>query len=206
MNKENKITINNLLYALIFLVFGIFLLTSTDDLIGIVSKVLGGILVLIGIIKTIIFIYLKGKLGNYNLSKLIVGLAIIFFGTILILYSSAFSFAIRVIVGFWILFAGVNRVIFAISIKSVDRKGFYVYLVTSLLMFVLGIFLISGILDKIIGLFIIIYSIMEIVDYVYFKVKNKNYEGTTSVVESKKSTKKAKKGKVVDAIIEEEKK
>ena len=35
---------------------------------------------------------------------------------------------------------------------------------------------------------------MEIIDYIYFKVKNKNYESATSIVKSKKSTKKDKKG------------
>ena len=56
MNKESKISINNLVYALLFLVFGIILLTSTEDLITIVSKVIGGVLIVIGIIKAIIYI------------------------------------------------------------------------------------------------------------------------------------------------------
>ena len=50
MNKESKITVNNLIYALLFLVFGIILLTSTEDLITIVSKVIGGVLITIGMI------------------------------------------------------------------------------------------------------------------------------------------------------------
>ena len=74
MNKESRITVNNLIYALLFLVFGIILLTSTEDLITIVSKVIGGVLIVIGIIKAIIYIYMKGKLGEYSLSKLIVSL------------------------------------------------------------------------------------------------------------------------------------
>ena len=34
MSKENKITVNNLIYALLFFVFGMILLTSTEDLIS----------------------------------------------------------------------------------------------------------------------------------------------------------------------------
>ena len=175
MNKENKITINNLIYALLFLVFGIILLTSTEDLITTVSKVIGSVLIIIGIIKSIIYIYMKGKVGDYNISKLALGLAFICFGSLLIFFSGTLSFAIRTIVGIWILFSGINRIIFAISIKPIDNKGFLVYLLTALLMFVLGVLLISGIFDQILGLLIIIYSIMEIVDYIYFKVKSKNY-------------------------------
>ena len=210
MNKENKITINNLIYALLFLVFGIILLTSTEDLITIVSKVIGAVLIIIGIIKSIIYIYMKGKVGDYNVSKLALGILFICFGVLLILFSGTLSFAIRTVIGMWVLFAGINRIIFAISIKSLDNKGFLVYLITAILMIILGILLISGIFDQLIGLLIIIYATMEIVDYIYFKVKNKGYEeATDDTIKPTKKDKKIKrlrKGKVVDAIIEEENK
>jgi len=176
MKKENKITINNLIYALLFFVFGIILLTSTDDLISIASKVIGIILIIVGIIKSIIYIYMKGKLGTYKLSELIFGLLIISCGSLLLLYSNALSFAIRTIIGLWILFAGINRIILAISIKLIDRVGFRVYLITSILMVIMGICLLTGLVDKVIGLFIIGYSITEIINYIYFKTNNKDFE------------------------------
>ena len=43
--KENKISLNNLIYALLFLTFGIILLTSTEDLISIVSKFIGSAII-----------------------------------------------------------------------------------------------------------------------------------------------------------------
>jgi len=207
MKKENKITINNLIYALLFLVFGIILLTSTEDLISIASKIIGFILIIVGIVKTIVYIYMKGKLGDYKLSELIIGLLIISCGSILLLYSSALSFAIRTIIGLWVLFAGINRIVLAISIKSIDKIGFRVYLITSILMVLIGLCLISGLFDKIIGLFIIIYSITEIVDYVYFKTKNRYYEPKkkNNKEKNKNKIKRIKEPKVIDAIIEEEK-
>jgi len=208
MNKESKITINNLIYALLFLVFGIILLTSTEDLITIVSKIAGAVLIIIGIIKSVIYIYMKGKLGDYSTSKLAIGILFICFGVLLVLFSGTLSFAIRTIIGIWVLFAGINRIIFAISIKSVDKKGFLVYLITAFLMLILGVLLISGILDQLIGLLIIIYSVIEIIDYIYFKVKNKNYEEVKehiNTVKKEGKVKRLKKGKVVDAIIEEDK-
>ena len=209
MNRENKITVNNLIYALLFLVFGIILLTSTEDLITTVSKVIGAVLIVIGIIKSIIYIYMKGKICDYSISKLSVALAFICFGSLLIFLSGTLSFAIRTIVGMWILFAGINRIIFAISIKPMDNKGFLVYLLTAILMFILGILIISGILDQLIGLLIIIYSIIEIIDYIYFKVKNKNFVEVKESIKPAAKDKKLKrlaKGKLVDAIIEEDKK
>ena len=204
MGKENKITINNLIYSLLFLVFGVILLTSTEDLISMASKVIGIILIIIGITKSIVYIYMKGKLGDYKLSELIVGLFIICCGSLLLLYSGALSFAIRTIVGLWVLFAGINRIVLAISVKSIDKTGFKVYLITSVLMIIIGMCLISGLFDKLIGLFIICYSITEIINYIYFKTKNKNYENKSK--EKKKQTsklKRLKEPKIVDAIIEE---
>lgn len=205
MNKESRITVNNLIYALLFLVFGIILLTSTEDLITIVSKVIGGVLIVIGIIKAIIYIYMKGKLGEYSLSKLVVALLFICFGMLLIFLSGTLSFAIRTVIGIWVLFSGINRVIFAISMCTIDKKSFLVYLITSLLMIALGIVIITGVFDQLIGLLIIIYSVIEIVNYIYFKVKNKDFEEIIDKPAKKeKKLKILKKGKVVDAIVEDE--
>ena len=206
MNKENKITINNLVYALLFFVFGMILLTSTDDLISIASKVIGAVLMLVGTIKTIIYIYMKGKLGSYKLMELIIGLLIIGCGVVMFTYASALSFAIRTIIGLWVLFAGVNRIVLSLSIKSIDKTGFKVYFITSLVMILIGICLLSGLVDKVIGLFIIGYSITEIVNYIYFKTKNKDYmkKSNTKKEKTKKKYKRLKEPKVVDAIIEEE--
>lgn len=206
MNRENKITINNLMYALLFLVFGIILLTSTEDLITILSKIIGTILIIIGVIKAIIYIYMKGKLGDYSLSKLFMSLLFISFGLLLIFLSGTLSFAIRTIIGMWVLFSGVNRIIFAISMRDIDKNGFFVYLIIAFLMIILGVILITGIFDQLIGLLIIIYSAIEIVNYIYFKVKNKDIEEIKPKAKEKKNNKvkRLKKGKVIDAVIEEE--
>lgn len=204
--KENKISINNLIYALLFFVFGIILLTSTEDLISFASKIIGSILILIGIVKSIVYIYMKGKLGDYKLTELVFGLILICCGSLLIMYSNVLGFAIRTVVGLWVLFNGINKIIFSISIKRFDNTSFKVYITTSVLMVVIGICLLSGLVDKIIGLFIIIYSIIEIINYIFYKVKNKNYESTKAATNKtiKIKNKKLKDTKVIDAIIEEE--
>jgi len=60
MKRENKITINNLIYALLFLLLGILLLTRLD-LLSVASKLIGGVLIVIGIVKIIVYIYMNGK-------------------------------------------------------------------------------------------------------------------------------------------------
>lgn len=202
MERENKITLNNLLSALFFLVLGIILLTTKDNIISIVSKVIGGILILAGLVKSIQYIYMKGKLGDYSVKELVTGILVMCMGVLFILFSSTLGLAIRLIVGLWTLFAGINRLILAISVKSADKVGFRMYLGSSLIMIVVGIFLTSGLFDKLVGVFIIIYAISEIVDYVYSKVSEKK---DLKPKKENKTQKKLKNTKIVDAIIEEEK-
>lgn len=201
--RENKITINNLLYALLFLVFGIFLMSGTETVIGIISKIIGVVFIVVGIVKLVIYIYMKGKMGDYSISNLFLAFIYAFIGVIFITYSEALSLVIRVIIGLWILFNSINRIIFAISIKREMQDGFWVYLLSSIVMFISGILLITGIFSKILGLFVIIYALSEIVDYVYFKV---TYKETDAEKPKKKSNKKSKRiatKKTVEANYEE---
>lgn len=202
MKKENKININNLIFALLFFVLGVILLTSTDNLISIASKIIGLILIIVGLIKVIIYIYMKGKLGTYKLYELILGLLIIGCGILFFLYSYVLSFAIRNIIGIWILFSGINRIIFAISMKKQNKTDFKVYLIISLIMMIIGVCLISGFFDKLIGLFIICYSITEIVNYIYYRCKNKDLSSVSKNTD-KNAYKKLKNSKIIDAVIEE---
>ena len=200
--SENKLSINNLLYALLFLVFGIFLMSGTETIIGIISKIIGTVFIVVGIVKVITYIYMKGKVGDYSITNLFFAFLVAFLGVILIMYSEALSLAIRVIIGIWILFASINRIIMAISVKNQTKEGFLVYFISSIIMFASGILLITGVFSQILGIFVIIYALLEIVDYIYFKVTYKE----KNVKTEKKSNKKNKKitsKKTVEANYEE---
>lgn len=200
-NKENKITINNLLYAFLFLVIGMMLLTAEEGVLSIVSKVIGCTFITIGIIKSIVYIYMKGKLGNYKFINLLIGLIFITIGISFIVFSGTLDLAIRIIVGLWSIFAGVNRMIFAFAYKKYDKDGFKVYLITSSFMLALGIVILSGALSQIIGILIIIYSMSEIFNYIYYKIKNKDIPKSETLDEKLPALKN---DKVVDAVIEED--
>lgn len=201
-NKDNRITINNLLYALLFLVVGMMLLTAKESVLTMVSKVIGCIFITAGAVKTIIYIYMKGKMGNYKLNSLLIGLIFIAIGIAFIVFSGTLDWAIRVIIGLWTIFSGVNRLIFAFAYKKIDSEGFKVYLLTALFMIILGIVVLSGIFSKVIGLLIVIYAISEIYNYVYYKTKGKEMPSDDKV-ESKLPA--ISNNKVVDAVIEEDK-
>ena len=202
MNKEN-ITIKNLLLAILFLILGIVLLTTDNSLISIASQVIGVFFIVIGGVKFIKYVYMKGKFPTYTNIELIVSLFIICFGLFLLLFSNALALTIRLCVGFWTIFSGINRIIFSIGIKSQDKKGFIAYLLSSLIIITIGILLISGFVNKIIGVFIIIYSVIEIIDYIYYIISLKKNDNIKQDIKEKSNVKKLKGKKVVDAIIDE---
>lgn len=199
-NRENKITINNLIYALLFLVVGIMLIDRDETIITLVSKIIGCVFVIVGGVKAIIYIYMKGKLGNYRLNDLLVGLIFIAIGIAFIALSGVLDWAIRVIVGLWSIFAGINRMIFAFTYRKYYKEEFKVYFLTSIVMIVFGIVILSVSLSWVIGLFIIAYAISEIFNYIYYKAKGKDIPE-----DSKKESKlpALKNDKVVDAVIED---
>lgn len=199
MNKDN-ITIKNLLIAILFLILGIVLLTTEKSIISIASKIIGILFSIIGFIKFIKYVYMKGKLSTYSNIELIVSLFILCFGILLIIFSDALSYTIRFGIGFFTIFSGINRIIFSIGFKSIDKKGFLTYLISSLLIIAIGILLITGYVDKIIGAFIILYSIIEIVDYIYYKIFEKKHDNLKPVSKDISSLKSK---KVIDADFEE---
>ncbi len=199
-NRDNKITINNLLYALLFLVIGMMLFTAKESVLTMVSKVIGCVFITVGGLKTIVYIYMKGKVGDYKLNNLLIGLIFIAIGICFIVFSSTLDWAIRVIFGLWSIFAGVNRMIFAFSYKKYDKDGFKVYLLTSIFMLALGVLILSGALSQIIGILIMIYAISEIYNYIYYKTKNKDIPNDKE--DSKLPA--LKNDKVVEAVIEED--
>lgn len=202
MENDNRIATTNLISSLFFLVLGIFMIKTDEGIVSIISKVVGALLIVVGIVKSIKYIYLKGKLGEYDIKELIFGIVIACVGVLFILFSSAFDYALSVIVGIWTLFAGINRLILALSIRNENKIGFRMYLSSSIVMILMGIILTSYLFNDFLGIFIIIYAISEIVDYIYSRYHEKKNNKDNSIV---KKQKKIKNEKVIDAIIEEDK-
>ena len=144
---------------------------------------------------------MKGKLGNYKLNDLLIGLILIAIGVAFIVLSGVLDWTIRVIVGLWSIFAGINRMIFAFKYKKYYTEGFKVYFLTALLMVLFGIVILSVSLSWIIGICIIAYAVSEIFNYIYYKAKGKEMPSDEKV-ESKLPA--ISNNKVVEAQIEED--
>lgn len=203
MRKEIGIT--NLITSLVMLIIGIVLVTKPEMLIGTVSWIIGCLLILAGIIKSIMS-YRNNTLDAFSLYLSII---IIIFGILLISFPTIIDVMIKLVFGCWILVAGIQRLIMALAIKSVDNKGSNTFLISSIIMVLIGILVLINFYN-LIGILLIVYSVMEIIDYIYYCVRNKDYSKvfTKETVYSKpkknkKISKALKNKKSIEAEIEE---
>lgn len=192
--KNEKISVANLLNSVLLLVLGIILLTKSEAVINVISWIFGGILVLFGLTKVISYFKYRKSADEYFMdADLLLGLLLISLGCVLIFIPGIVDISIRVICGGWILIAGLNRLLLGITIKPFDKKGSKLYIITSLLMILVGILVLTN-LFNIIGIYIIIYAVFDIINYIYSVTTGKKINEDESI-EKEKSSKTAKKEK-----------
>ena len=185
----------SLIYSIIFFILGAIIFTKPEVIILFISYVIGGIFTIIGLFKCIKN-YLDIKKDNSISSKeMITGILLIVIGLVFISLAGVIEALVRLVIGGWILFTGINRLINSLTIK-IKNKKFIVRLVISLLLIGVGLYTIleSNLAFKTIGLVLMVYSFLEILGYIFNK---KDYLEETIIIEDKK---------VIDTVIIEDKK
>jgi len=172
MKKVQTFSVTDLILLLVIFIIGIALISKSSFIIQMLSWIIAGVLALIGIIKVIGYVISKDKTVGYD--SLIVGILMIVSGVLLFIFPNIIDITFRVIFGGWILFTGVNRLLLAFMVMKLDKQGFTMFLTTSLIILLTGIFIIIN-FYKLIGVFLIIYAVAEIVNYIYFNLKKEKY-------------------------------
>lgn len=154
----------SLFAAIIFLIFGIFLITDPVDLIKIAMFIIGGFITLLGIFK--LLIYYKTTDGNKK--EIVTGGFFILIGMASILCVAIFPdqvfTVLRMILAIYLLYVGVNRLVSAFKVEK-DKKS---YFINALIIIAIAVLLavIPGLSLRFTGIFIVLYAIVEIVGFV----------------------------------------
>ena len=181
-------TTSSLLSSIVFLVIGAFLITNADSVITWISYIIGGLLVLVGIIKLFTYYRIKKKTMISSNGDLIIGLILLAIGIPCFFLASVFETIVRFIIGAWILFSGVQRLVETLHMPNKANKKFLALLIISVLLMVLGLYIIlySNLLFIWVGILMVLYSILEITGYVFFsqtlKDQRKEEEPTKKVI------------------------
>lgn len=167
---KNYSSVVSLIISILFFILGAVMFTNPDAIVLFISYVIGGLIILIGTFKCIKN-YLDVKKDNSTSSNgMIVGITLIVIGLVFIFLASVIEALVRLVIGGWILFSGIIRLVNALSIKKKDIN-FWVLLGISIILICGGLYTIleTNLAFKAIGLILMIYSVVEIFGYVFNK-------------------------------------
>ena len=207
-NYKNQ---SSLISSIIFFILGGILFTNPDIFITTISKIVGAFLLMISIVS-FITIFINWKLSPFPMLKLSSSIIILLMAIMFFFFSETVEKAIRIVVGFWILFSGINRLINALKITNKDKK-FISLIIVSLILILIGIYtiVIGDILISSVGMILMIYSAIDIIGYIFYtKETNETVdisEDTTLItteIEKDSKTKKNRKLKKIKDVSSEE--
>ena len=187
---------SSLISSIIFVIIGAILFSNADRVIEIISIAIGLILATTGIISLVIY-YFKLKKNNHSeTGSLTLGIITIILAIIFIFFSSLVEQFIRFIIGGWILFSGIIRLINALS-SGKRNTTFIPLLIVSALLILVGIYtiVVGDVILSTIGLIMMIYAVIEIIGFIFYSKdkEEKETEGTTSLIISKNENQKTEK-------------
>jgi len=163
-------TSSSLLSSIIFLILGAFLISNADSVITWISYIVGSLLSMIGLIKLVTYYRIKKKTEITSNGDLIFGLVLLTIGILCFFLAGIFETLIRFIVGAWVLFTGIHRLIESLKMENKANKKFPILLGISVLLVALGLYIIlySNLMFKWIGILMVTYSVLEIIGYIFF--------------------------------------
>jgi len=209
-NYKNQ---SSLISSIIFFILGGILFTNPDIFVTTISKIVGVALLLIAIVF-MITTFINRKTKPFPVITITSIIIIILLSIMFLFFSETVEKIIRIVVGFWILFSGITKLINALKITNKNKK-FISLIIVSLLLISIGIYtiVIGDVLLSSIGIILMIYSALDIIGYIFYskdseEVVEINKETTlitdgSEVKEKNKKRRKTKKIKDVSNIEEE---
>lgn len=165
--RVKKMNMTSIIFSIMFILIGVFLLARPEDAIHLVSYALGIILILWGIISVVQFVTDKES-QNYLDFGFITGVFMFIFGLIVLIKPNTIASIIPLLLGVWMLINGVTKLSYALTLnKNNNAAG---SIIISVLIIILGILLIfnpfagAKTLVQILGSIIIIYSVLDLVE------------------------------------------
>lgn len=185
--KVKKMSMTSIIFSIIFILIGAFLLARPDDAIHLVSYALGIILLVWGLISVVQF-FTDKESQNYLEFSFITGVFVLIFGIIILVKPEIIASIIPLLLGVWMLVNGVTKLSYSLTINK--NKNAASSIIISLIIVIIGILLIinpfSGAekLVQILGITIIIYSVLDLLECLSIKKAIKTKEKENEIIEA----------------------
>lgn len=176
---------SSLISSIIFFIIGTILFTSPEESIAIVFKAIGLILTIGAVVEFVIY-GLKMKNENpIRKRDLAFGIILLILAILFFFFAGIIVKIISFIIGAWIMFTGIIRLINVIQ-TSPKNKKFFPLLAVAIALIGIGIFTIiyGGTIIRSIGIIMMIYSAVEIIGFVLYTKDSKPTEepGVTTLI------------------------
>ena len=165
---------DSLFNSIMFFILGVTLTTNPEKLVSIALYILAGFFLLLGLFK--LFAYYKNP---FNKRDVILGTMYMIFAITIAVFTyflvEAVQTVMRYTVAVFFLYTGIVRLIASFTKRGTVRL---IYLINALLMIgaAVAVALISNIVLRTLGIIIIVYSIVEIATYIFYKKETKDDE------------------------------
>ena len=163
----------DIVISLIFVLFGVLFIVKTDETLNAISTLLGLVFIAIGALKLIEYFTSDNK-DDYLLT---IALVSVIFGVIVLFCSDSILALFRIILGLWIIVAGVMHFQTVLMWKDVKSPYWTLTLIFTLLMIAAGMIVLINqkIVLTTVGIMIIVYAVLDIIDRLIFIKKINDY-------------------------------
>lgn len=163
----------DIIISLIFVFFGIMLISRPEAIVSVISIVLGGIFIVMGILKIVDY-YSNGKQDNYLLA---IAVVMILVGIIVMFCTNVILSVFRILIGIWIIYSGIMNLQTSIIWKDYKSRVWLITLLLAIATIIVGIYILvnTGAILQTIGVAILIYGIVNIIESFIFVKKVDNY-------------------------------
>lgn len=163
----------DIVISIIFVLLGALLIAKPNQTVDAISMILGIVFIAMGVLKLVEY-YTSDTKEDYLLS---IALIAVIFGVVVIFASDAILSLFRIILGIWIIAAGVMDFQTTLVWKELKSPYWTAALLFSILMMLAGIIILisQNIMITTMGIIIVVYAILDIVDRIIFMKKINDY-------------------------------
>lgn len=161
----------SILSSILFLILGILLINNPEQIVQVVSFIIGGILLIMGIFRIISYFTSKDAYVFYDFN-LIYGSLCAILGILVIIGGDVIASFFGIIIGIWIILSGISRINLSFKIKDAGVNYWFLSLLISILILIAGIYIIfvPGTILVTLGFILIIYSVMDIIENIIYMI------------------------------------
>ncbi len=161
----------DLIVSIVMAIIGGVLIARPETTLNTIAMIIGGIVIAYGLYIVLRFFAKRERINDSIYTNgFVLGIMLIIFGAILFKYVGIIEALIRIIIGVWMVYNGLIRLIESNMFRDINRALWISMGITSLVIIGLGLYITfySGALIQILGYFVLTYAVIDIVQNIIY--------------------------------------